>query len=338
MAGYRIDYSNHQALSTNSVVYAGAKLYVYDNTTTTLKTLYSDRAVAVTAANPIVADSAGRLPVRYVAADDLLTLTLKTSADVTIWSNDDQEPVPSVDNADLALYLPLAGVVPMAGPLNMAEGAAVASAATINLDAATGNLVHITGTTPITAITLAAGYHRWLVFDDALTLTHSVNLILQGSANITTVAGDSCLLIGEGGGVVRMLDYRLIDGRALVESADMLLSVTDETTNITAGVAKITFRMPYAMTLTSIPRGSLSTVQSAGSLLTVDINEGGASILSTKLTWDNSESSTSTAATPAVLSDTAMADNAEITVDIDTVGTAGARGMKLQLIGTRRNR
>lgn len=338
MAGYRIDYSNHQALSTNSVVYAGAKLYVYDNTTTTLKTLYSDRAVAVTAANPIVADSAGRLPVRYVAADDLLTLTLKTSADVTIWSNDDQEPVPSVDNADLALYVPLAGVAPMIGPFNMAEGAAVASAATINLDAATGNLVHITGTTPITAITLAAGYHRWLVFDDALTLTHSVNLILQGSANITTVAGDSCLLIGEGGGVVRMLDYRLIDGRALVESADMLLSVTDETTNITAGVAKITFRMPYAMTLTSIPRGSLSTVQSAGSLLTVDINEGGASILSTKLTWDNSESSTSTAATPAVLSDTAMADNAEITVDIDTVGTAGARGMKLQLIGTRRNR
>ena len=88
------------------------------------------------------------------------------------------------------------------------------------------------------------------------------------------------------------------------------------------------------MTVTSV-RASLTTAQSAGSLLTVDINDGGTSILSTKLTFDNNERTTTTAATAAVISDSALADDAEITVDIDTVGTSGASGLKVTLIGTR---
>ena len=41
---------------------------------------------------------------------------------------------------------------------------------------------------------------------------------------------------------------------------------------------KITFRMPYAMTLTSV-RASLKTAQTSGSIFTVDINESGSSVL-----------------------------------------------------------
>ena len=70
-----------------------------------------------------------------------------------------------------------------------------------------------------------------------------------------------------------------------------------------------------------------------GSLLTVDVNDSGTTILSTKLTFDNGEKTTTTAATPAVISDSALADDAEITVDIDTVGTSGASGLKVTLIG-----
>lgn len=109
------------------------------------------------------------------------------------------------------------------------------------------------------------------------------------------------------------------------------VAISDETTAITAGAAKLTFRMPWAFTLTAV-RASLSTAGST--LTTVDINEGGTTILSTKLTLDASERTSTTAATAAVISDTALADDAEITVDIDGAGT-GAKGLKVTLIGTR---
>lgn len=111
-------------------------------------------------------------------------------------------------------------------------------------------------------------------------------------------------------------------------------AASDETTNLTTGTAKVTFRMPFAMTLTGV-RASLSTAQTAGALLTVDINLNGTSVLGTKLTFDNNEKTTVTAATPATIVTSALTDDGEITVDIDAVGTAGARGLKITLIGTR---
>jgi hypothetical protein len=115
---------------------------------------------------------------------------------------------------------------------------------------------------------------------------------------------------------------------------EIQLAASDETTALTAGTAKVTFRMPYGMTVTSV-RASLTTAQASGSIFTVDINEGGTSILSTKLTIDNTEKTSTTAATPAVISDTALADDAEITIDIDQIGDGTAKGLKITLIGTR---
>jgi hypothetical protein len=115
---------------------------------------------------------------------------------------------------------------------------------------------------------------------------------------------------------------------------ELLVAISDEATALTAGTAKITFRMPCAVTLSAV-RASLSTAQTSGSTLTFDINKGGASILSTKLTIDNTEKTSATAATPAVISDTALADDAEIAIDIDTVGDGTAKGAKILLIGTR---
>lgn len=83
------------------------------------------------------------------------------------------------------------------------KGSNVASAATINLDTATGDYVHVTGTTTITAITLASGIRREVIFDGILTLTHGANLILHTGESATTAAGDLWLFRGEGGGVVR---------------------------------------------------------------------------------------------------------------------------------------
>ena len=115
----------------------------------------------------------------------------------------------------------------------------------------------------------------------------------------------------------------------------LIIAASDETTALTTGAAKVTFRMPYAMILTDV-RASVTTAPTGGTLLTVDVNETGTTILSTKLTFDASEKTTTTAATPRVISDILLADDAEITVDIDAVGsTIAGAGLKVYLIGTR---
>lgn len=115
----------------------------------------------------------------------------------------------------------------------------------------------------------------------------------------------------------------------------IVLACSDESTALTTGTAKITFRMPYAFTLTEV-RASVTTAPTGASLLTIDINEGGATILSTKITIDASEKTSTTAATPPVISDSALADDAEITVDIDQIGsTIAGAGLKVYLIGYR---
>lgn len=110
------------------------------------------------------------------------------------------------------------------------------------------------------------------------------------------------------------------------------LVCSDETTPLTTGLNKFVIRLPFAMELLEV-RASLTTAQATGSIFTVDINENGASILSTKLTIDNTEKTSTTATTPPVISDTALADDAEISVDIDQVGDGTATGLKVWLIG-----
>ena len=101
----------------------------------------------------------------------------------------------------------------MTGPLamsgaavNEARGADIASAATVNLDTATGNVVDVTGATGITAITLSDGRRRTVRFTGALTLTNGASLVLFG-ANITTAAGDYAEFVGRAAGVVHLVAY-----------------------------------------------------------------------------------------------------------------------------------
>lgn len=112
------------------------------------------------------------------------------------------------------------------------------------------------------------------------------------------------------------------------------IACSDETTAITTGTAKATFRMPYAFTLTAV-RASVTTAPT-GSTIIIDINESGSSILSTKLSIDVSEKTSTTAASAAVISDSSLADDAEITIDFDQVGsTVAGAGVKVWLIGSK---
>jgi hypothetical protein len=118
------------------------------------------------------------------------------------------------------------------------------------------------------------------------------------------------------------------------QAVEIQLAASDETTALTTGTAKVTFRMPHAMTLTSV-RASLTTAQASGSIFTVDINQGGTSVLGTKLTIDNTEKTSVTAATAATITTSALTDDSEITIDIDQIGNGTATGLKITLIGTR---
>jgi len=116
---------------------------------------------------------------------------------------------------------------------------------------------------------------------------------------------------------------------------ELTINITpDQTTAITTGTGKWTFRMPTAMTVTNVRIGAAIAPTDAD--IIVDLNEGGVTILSTKLSIDATETTSETATTPAVISDPDLADDAEITVDFDQVGsTIAGAGLVLSLVGTR---
>ena len=124
----------------------------------------------------------------------------------------------------------------------------------------------------------------------------------------------------------------------VTQSRALEVACSDESTALTTGTAKITFRMPFAMTLNAGESGVRASLTGAGSTsgtTTVDINEGGSTILSTKCTIDDGNLTSVGASSPVVVSDVNLADNASITVDVDAVsGGADETGLKIQLIGT----
>lgn len=114
-----------------------------------------------------------------------------------------------------------------AAALNTAKGSDIASATTTDIGAATGNYVHVTGTTTITGFgTVASGTWRIVRFTGALTLTHhATSLILPTAANITTAADDHALMVSLGSGNWICASYQRkanIDGVTAASGAEVL--------------------------------------------------------------------------------------------------------------------
>lgn len=131
----------------------------------------------------------------------------------------------------------LSGAAGLTGVVNELLASNIASAATVNLTNATGNLVHITGATTISAFTLTPGAERSVVFDGALTLTNSAGLLLPGGANIVTAAGDRALIRGDSNGAI-VTHYQRASGLAIRSGAlDLIMPAT----NISTAVANIDF-------------------------------------------------------------------------------------------------
>ena len=115
---------------------------------------------------------------------------------------------------------------------------------------------------------------------------------------------------------------------------EIIAACSDETTALTVSTDRVTFRLPHAMTLTGV-RSSLTTAPT-GSTFIVDIFENGTSVLGTKLSIDAGEKTSTTASSAATITDSNLADDSEITVDITQIGsTIAGAGLKVTLIGTR---
>jgi len=104
------------------------------------------------------------------------------------------------------------------------------------------------------------------------------------------------------------------------ETFIMACSPIDE--DLTTGTHVAYFTMPFDFTVTHVFCDV--SVAPTGSAITVDINDGGGSILSTKLTIDVSETSSRSAATAAVISDSTILAGYRVSVDIDAVGSTVA--------------
>lgn len=160
--------------------------------------------------------------------------------------------------------------------------------------------------------------------------------VANGGTGASTLTG---FLKGNGTGAVTAVattggttKFLRDDGTMAAPVMPLIMKVTDDSTALTSGTGKFSFRLPYGYTLTGV-RAALVISQTSGSAVTIDINHNGSSVLSTKLTFDNGERTTTTAATPAVISTSALSDDAEISIDIDTIGDGTAKGLTVSLIG-----
>ncbi len=115
-----------------------------------------------------------------------------------------------------------------------------------------------------------------------------------------------------------------------IRTTSFVCACSDETTAISDTGTVLTFYMPYAYTVSEV-RASLTTTSSSGTP-TIDINEDGTTILSTKITIDSGDLISTDSTTQPVLSDTALADKSKITIDVDVTGT-DATGLKVYIIG-----
>ena len=127
------------------------------------------------------------------------------------------------------------------------------------------------------------------------------------------------------------------DPENLKHAVALEIAASDETTALSASTAAVTFRLPWAMTLNAGiagVRASLTTAGTTSGVTTIDIEQGGVSILSTLLTIDYGEFTSYTAATAIVVGTVALTDNSVMTVNVDGLsGGATEAGLKIQLIG-----
>jgi len=156
--------------------------------------------------------------------------------------------------------LPPAGVVGTAAILGantftglqtFKAGADIASATAIDLTAATGNTLVITGTTTTTSLTMTAGQQMLLLPSGAWPMTFDATTMnINGGASYTCAAGDRVFAVKDLAGVIRVSVIKQ-DGTAVVAAGGLTLGTPVVTTSgtsidftgIPAGTKRVTISL-----------------------------------------------------------------------------------------------
>ena len=118
-------------------------------------------------------------------------------------------------------------------------------------------------------------------------------------------------------------------------TTSFVVACSSESDDLETGDDKVQFRMPFQFELTDI----LANVNVAptGADINVQVQEDGTNIMSgVGITIDATETSSSSSATQPTITDSTLASNSIISVDLDLVGsTLTGTGLKINFIGYR---
>jgi len=123
------------------------------------------------------------------------------------------------------------------------------------------NLIDVTGTNAVTAITLADGAERTVRTTNVLTWTHGASLVLPTGANITSAPGDYWTFRGHGTGVTRMTGHQRASGKPLAQ--DVVFSVSPFVSSDTAYTNGATVLIPHGLATAQLLVQVMMVCQSA---------------------------------------------------------------------------
>src|SRR6267378_821877 len=199
-----------QSFTNGGLVNASGTIDTFQAGTTTVTSVYTTSLGTVAHANPIVLDSAGRIPAGgevWSLANVAMKFVIKDSVSSAIQTIDNiygiNDPT-SINNLGPSGATVSSAINMNAAPINEAQGANIAIAGSVNLTTATGNYLAFTGTGTVTSITLSpAGVYREAVITNTCAFTNNTNLLMLGAASVTMAPGDVVAFRGEASGVVR---------------------------------------------------------------------------------------------------------------------------------------
>lgn len=195
-----------------------------------------------------------------------------------------------------------------------------------------------------TTADIAASTNKNYITDAQLTALHpqetatTIGALIGEAGDATPNDTDYVATSLVAGGILKKITWTNVKAflktyfDTLYKAEDRGYALSDNTSDITVG-NKLTETITRAYTLTDI-RASLGTASSGTLLFTVNVKKNGASIFSTKLTFDFSETTTVTATTPHVFTSTtiAFAVGDILSIDVDQVGmVAAGKGLILFL-------
>lgn len=177
-----------------------------------------------------------------------------------------------------------------------------------------------------------AGFRQTFTADLAGTAGLNIDPIAGDPS--TKVDGDMWLNSSSGIAFIRIGGVDKDFTSALPIDTSFIVTISDESTDLdTTNNPKTTFRMPFGYVLSEV-RASVRVAAVGSQLLTIDIQQNNVSILSTNITLDSGEKTSTTATTPPVISTATLTDDAEIEIRIDQIGeTTPGQGLKVYLIG-----